>query len=194
MSLTITGKVRNPLSSLSISSAIVRLHRKDTGVLLSSTTSDTLGDFSFSTTDFAPYNLFLISYKTGLYAGVLDIRKSYIHIPYHIYNAITDINTDLIIVDPPTTGTIRLVKVIIESTTLSTSAGTLGVYNTSSGGGSGIVVSITSGAYKWSNTGEITTSNYFYIRSISPAQGVSNATITLVYEYPELISVPLGGN
>lgn len=193
MSLTLSGKVRNSQGKLKISSAVVRLYRTDTGALIDDTTSDSLGEFEFTgLDDFDPYNLFVLAYTNDFKAAIGDVRKSYIYDLQHIYKDIIDTNTDILIVEPPYSGC-RLIQVEIESTILSTGTGSIEIRNAASGAGSAITVSITNGAYKWSNTGDLTTSDYFYIRSVNPGGNLSDVSFQFLYEHPKLIMHPLGG-
>lgn len=194
MSLTIQGKIKNSTGGRKISSATVRLYRKDTGVFIDDTTSDTLGEFTFTgLADFSPYELFALAYTNNFKAAIGDIRKSYIYDEQHIYGDIVDVNTDILVVEPPYTGC-RLIKVSIESTVLSSGIGSIDVRNTPSGGGSGISVSITNGLYRWSNTGDLTTSDYFYVYSVDPSANLSDVSIVFLYEHPLLVMFPLGGS
>jgi len=194
MSLTIQGKIKNSSGERKISLATVRLYRKDTGAFIDDTTSDTLGEFTFTgLTDFSPYELFALAYTDNFKAAIGDVRKSYIYDEHHIYGDVIDTDTDILVVEPPYTGC-RLIKVSIESSILSSGIGSIDIRNASSGGGSGITVSITNGLYRWSNTGDLTTVDYFYVRSVDPLANLSDVSIVFLYEHPMLIMFPLGGS
>lgn len=194
MSLTVSGRVKNSSGKRWISSATVRLYRRDTGVLLDSDTSDSNGNFSITgLADYDPYNLFALAYTTDFKAAIADIRKYYFYETSHIYGELLDSGSDILTIEPPYTGC-RLLKVQIESTRLSNGTGQIDVRNASGGGGSGISVSITNGLYKWTNTGEITTSDYFYVYSADPGANLSDVSIILLMEHPKLVMKPLGGD
>lgn len=192
MSLTISGKVTGISENHSISSAVVRLYRKDTGALVSATTSDTLGDFSFTgIADFDPYRYFCVAYHADHLAGISDIRKNYINLSLHVYGDLVDSNTDILQIPTPLVNDARLAKIVVESMTSATSTGTLQIRNAANGAGSGITVSLTVGTNKWSAVGDLTTADNFYVRSVTPANGTTDLDIQLFIHLPVMI-IPLG--
>ncbi len=157
MGESVTGRTLNFSGLLGIQSAIVRLYRKDTGALVSSTVSGSDSRFSIATGAdvVAPFNYFLIAYATDFRAGITDIKKSYLVVNYFISLNLSDTNQDLIRVTPPDSVRNVLRKVAISFPGNATNDGTLEVRNGENGAGSGISVSITAGSRYFSNTGDL---------------------------------------
>ena len=190
MGESVTGRTLNFSGLLGIQSAIVRLYRKDTGALVSSTVSGSDSRFSIATGAdvVAPFNYFLIAYATDFRAGITDIKKSYLVVNYFISLNLSDTNQDLIRVTPPDSVRNVLRKVAISFPGNATNDGTLEVRNGENGAGSGISVSITAGSRYFSNTGDLRANPiYFYIRNASPSN-TGGANIALFYDHPLLQS------
>jgi len=184
---TFKGETLNYDGTVRIGSATVRLYRKDTNELVSTTTSDADGKWSITVSEVleAPWKYFVIGYTSQFQAGIVDLQKPYHVMNFHIYNDITDNNTDLIKVDLPNRTQTRVKKLIISSPVGATSDGSIGIYNLPNGNGNSIIVNLNNGDTFKSNTGDIGTNSYYWIRSIV-ACGISNTTFSIIYEYPDL--------
>lgn len=98
----------------------------------------------------------------------------------HVSGAIVDANTDLRQLEIPDPTHATIVKVIVDSMVNAGGAATLSIENAASGAGSGITVTFALGEYHQSNTGSLTTSGSFYLRSGTP-NGLEDISVTIHY-------------
>ena len=185
MAESVEGSSKNYRGKLQIAGATVRLYNKSTGALVSSTTSNEDGRFSIATGSDAaiPFQYFVIAYTTGMSAGITDVEKRYYPLSFCIVPDLVDTNVDLIKVNFPN---YRIREVIVTMSASALSNGGIEVRTGANGTGSAIAVSITKGGKYFSNTGDIYSSNYYWIRSTTPCES-GGVTVVLMYELPNLI-------
>ena len=188
MGYTFSGKILDPSGTLRISGAEVRLYDKTSNDLISTTTSDSLGKWSIdSTTSIeSPWKYFIIAYDSGLEAGIVDTEKSFYTQRFSIAGDIIDSNTDLVKIPIVNSSSNSLYKVRIQSMENATGSGSIEVRNQANGAGSAITLSISDGNSEVSSTGDISSTDYFYFRSVTPC-GFSNIFIELSLEEPLLV-------
>jgi len=189
MSQIFEGSVLDSEGKVRISGAEVRLYDKSTGALVDTTTSDSDGRWSISVSEAveSPWRYFAIAYTDEFDAGIVDIEKVYHILNFLIVDEIVDSNVDLIKIDLPNIQDITIRKLVVHTMQNVPGNGSIEIRNAADGGGSGFSVNITAGNNRFEGTGDLTTSDYFYIRSVTPC-GLNNVVFSVYYENPLLLS------
>lgn len=185
MSHVILGETLNFDGTVRVGSSLVRLYRKDTGAYVDSTTSDADAKWSISVGAVAePFKYFALGWNSQMDAGIGDIRKMYHTVTYHLHPALVDNGSDLIKVDIPDVVQTRVVQLILSSPQNAPDNGQVSIFGQAGGVGDSIDVTVTAGSNYFSQTGNISTSDYFYIRSVTGC-GMHNTTLIVMYDYPD---------
>ena len=133
---TITGVVYGDADkTVTISDIEVRLYSKVDGSLVDTTSTNSIGRFSFAVNDLvAPYKYFAVAYSDTYKAGIVDIFKTYYTVAYANPMEIVSSNYDLFIVDLPYPSQNKVTR--FEAYTLwpPTSTGTVELRNAPAGG------------------------------------------------------------
>ncbi len=165
-----------------ISDAEVRLYSKSNGSLIETTTSSVDGRWTIDSTTFheAPWKYFCVAYTEDFSAGVVDLWKTNHCISFRIGVEIVDENTDLIKIDLPNVSDITILQMVVQSTQNATANGSMELRNSSGGAGSAITVNITANSKYFSGEGSLTTTDYFWIRSIGQC-GLADTGFDIYY-------------
>ena len=98
----------------------------------------------------------------------------------HISGDIVDTNTTLREIELPDITNTTIKKIVVDSIANAAGASTISIENTSDASGSNITVTFALGEYHQSNTGTLTTSSSFWIRSGTP-NGLADLDIDVHY-------------
>ncbi len=186
---SVAGSTLNYRGKLQIRSSTVRLYRKDTGVLIDSTTSDSDGRFSIATgADISePFKYFLVAYKSDMIAGITDVEKGYLVVTYVIVLDLVDTNQDILKIEAPDVVRNVLRKCVVSFPANAVKTGSIEIRNAANGLGSGISVTITAGSKFFENTGDLRAEDYFWVRSSTPCD-TGGANVQLFYDHPLLLA------
>lgn len=178
----IQGISYNHNSSVKLPGCVVRLYDKDDGKLVESTISDDNAEYKFG---LAPANWEVISYKpddgtANIIQGSHALGEDAEVVTYFLEGALLDHDTDFIKIKPPQPTLKKHIKELgIWSEDLATKPCRFEIRNAADGAGEVIPVYLEVGDTYQYNVGNLTTDDYFYLRTHFTGTGLYNVRIDI---------------
>jgi len=182
----IKGVTYNRAGDVILPNCKVRLYDRDTGVLVGEATSNGVGEYGFGA---APQNYFVTAYReddgtVGISQGSHVGSVSFETAVFHLEGEILDANTDLIKIKLPAATAVTVHYFNVISTGVISKSARFEIRNAVNGGGSCIKAIINSGDSSGYGVGNLTTTDFYWIRSIFPGAGLYGLNFEIWFTYP----------